>query len=126
MGLCVVCLGELGGQRWRYCSDTCNNRNSSRDLRARLNLQKRQLPHLPARQKTVGAAKIVLPPPDTLAFFSRFTVQPGPDGRVFLCFGNNGHGIAITEKTVPFLDGFLVALQDSFSSGQGGYQEQQR
>lgn len=35
MGLCVVCLGELGGQRWRYCSDTCNNRNSSRDLRAR-------------------------------------------------------------------------------------------
>jgi len=29
MGLCVVCLGELGGQRWRYCSDICNNRHRS-------------------------------------------------------------------------------------------------
>lgn len=91
------------------------------------NLQKRQLLHHPARQETAGAAKNVLPLHE---FFNLIAAdlqyQPGPGGRVFLCFGHNGHGITITEKSVPFLDGFLIALQDSFSSGQGGYQEQQR
>jgi len=90
------------------------------------NLQKRQLLHHPARQKTAGAAKIVLPLPELNLIAADLQYQPGHGGRVFLCFGHNGHGITITEKSVPFLDGFLIALQDSFLSGQGGYQEQQR
>ena len=92
----------------------------------KLNLQKRQLLHHPARQKTAGAVKIVRPLLEFNLIAADLQYQPGHGGRVFLCFGNNGHGIAVTEKTVPFLDGFLIALQDSFPSGQGGYQEQQR
>ena len=51
--VCVICGTFIMGQRWRYCSESCNNVHNSRKRRVRVRFKELQQFRIDARYKRI-------------------------------------------------------------------------
>jgi len=51
--VCIICGSFIMGQRWRYCSDKCNNVHNARKSRAKIRFKELKQSMIDARYKRI-------------------------------------------------------------------------